>query len=194
MCDYFVFILVFFSGFSRYYPEEDCHVEKWMNILFASWLRVCVYFPLHLYSPVINKYKLQCCRVSIKGIVLHSLAASSTLRRPIEGENLRSSSMTLLWPLKAALNNAVDPSLKDSRENTHNYLTKQSQLALRLSDILHGLHQQIKLNSCLGTVDVQTLRCYECKTVCTVRDSTNPVVVVVVVHRLILFKCSWHVW
>lgn len=41
-----------------------------------------------------------------------------TLRRPSEGENFRSSSMTLLCPLKAALNKAVDPSLKDNKEST----------------------------------------------------------------------------
>lgn len=42
---------------------------------------------------------------------------SCTLRRPSDGENLRSSSMTPLCPLKAALNNAVDPSLNDNRDS-----------------------------------------------------------------------------
>lgn len=43
------------------------------------------------------------------------LAVASTLRRPSEGENLRSSSMTPLCPLKAALNKAVDPSCEDDK-------------------------------------------------------------------------------
>lgn len=40
-----------------------------------------------------------------------------TLRRPNEGENFRSSSMTVLCPLKAALNNAVDPSFNEIKRN-----------------------------------------------------------------------------
>lgn len=55
----------------------------------------------------------------------------STLRRPSEGENLRSSSTTLLCPLKAALNNAVDPSLNDrAAEAVYRFCVRDSRWML----------------------------------------------------------------
>lgn len=43
-----------------------------------------------------------------------------TFRRPSEGENLSSSSMTLQWPLCAALNRAVEPSFSQKHQREYN--------------------------------------------------------------------------
>lgn len=86
-----------------------------------------------------NNVKKKNCHNSTNGLVIILLLSSFlncscdsikifTLRRPSEGENLRSSSMTLLCPLKAALNNAVDPSWND-RATEAVYISKSGTLS-----------------------------------------------------------------